>query len=349
MKKRYLIPLIIILMLVAVRLALPYWVEDYVNETLRDISGYTGSVENINIQLYRGAYRIDGMVIDKIEGNHRVPFLEIDQIDLSVEWPALLKGSLAGEVHIEAPVLNFVAPEADEGQYGEDVNWTEPLKELIPIEINRFTLSNGTIHFLDFSTSPQVDLSLRLVELEILNISNVEPPEDETLPSSIRLQAISIGNGVMNIIARANLLKDIPDMELVFEFEDVYLPDLNDFLEAYASVDAEDGMFHLYSEITMDDGIVEGYVRPIINNLSVIDLQEGSIPEVIWESIVGFVAAIFTNPPEDQFATEVPLSGDLNDPDAAVFPALWNLFRNAFIEALSREVEGEIEIENTGE
>lgn len=344
MKKKYWIPLLILLILIGVRIALPYWIEDYINDTLEDIPGYTGSIHNVDLHLYRGAYTIDSLVVDKIEDNNTVPFLSIHRIDLSVEWPALLNGAIVGEVELLAPVFNFVAPDEDQGEFGEDVDWTEPLKDFIPVRINRFAIRNGTIRYLDFGSSPQIDIPLENLDLDILNISNAEHIEED-LPSTIALRAVSIGGGNLNINAEANLLKRIPDVDLNFEFEEVYLPDLNNFLEAYARVDAEDGEFNLYSEFIIDDGILEGYVKPIIRNLKLLDVEEGSVLEVVWEGIVGFLTEIFENQPKDQFASQVPLEGDLNDPEAGVFPAIWNIFRNAFLEAFSKQTEGEINFE----
>lgn len=339
MKKRYWIPLLIILILIGIRLALPFWVTNYVNRTLENIPGYTGSISDVDIHLYRGAYAIDSLFIDKIEADNEIPFLAIPRIDFSVEWGALLNGAIVGEVVLSSPELNFVA---DDEEFGDDVDWTEPVKELIPIQINRFAINEGTIRYLDMSTEPQIDIALHNVELEMYNINNAERNE-ERLPSQISLSATSIGGGALTINADANLLKPIPDMDLDFEFENVNLPDLNEFLEAYANVDAESGEFFLYSEIIINEGLIEGYVKPIITNLRILNLEEGNVLEIAWEALVGFVTEVFENQPQDQFATLVPLSGDLNNPEAGVFPAIWNVFRNAFIESFSKETDDELE------
>src|SRR5699024_761427 len=130
---------------------------------------------------------------------------------------------------------------------GENVDWTEPIKDLIPLQINRFAISNGTIRYIDYASDPQVNISLDSLQMQILNLNNAEDSE-EPLPSHMDLKAVSVGNGKLSIKADANVLKQIPDFDLALEFEQVNLPDLNEFLEAYASVDAERGAFFLYSE-----------------------------------------------------------------------------------------------------
>lgn len=213
----------------------------------------------------------------------------------------------------------------------------------MPFRINRFSFKDGTIRYLDYNADPQVDISLDSLEMDILNINNAKD-SGKPLPAHIDLKAVSVGNGKLDIKADANLLKQIPDFNLTLKFEEVNLPDLNKFLEAYASVDAEKGVFYLYSEMAADDGALTGYVKPIITDLEVLDLKDDSKNPLAlaWQSIVGAVTEAFENQPADQFATKVPISGNLNNAEAGVFPTIWNVFRNAFIESFKKETDNEI-------
>jgi flagellar basal body-associated protein FliL len=67
-KKSIIIISIIIVILIGVRVALPYLVVNYVNKVLADIPGYQGSIKDVDLDLYRGAYVIDSLDIQKING-----------------------------------------------------------------------------------------------------------------------------------------------------------------------------------------------------------------------------------------------------------------------------------------
>ncbi len=54
---------------IAARLYLGVWLLDYVNGVLNNIEGYKGSVESIDIDLYRGAYRIHHLKLYKKTGH----------------------------------------------------------------------------------------------------------------------------------------------------------------------------------------------------------------------------------------------------------------------------------------
>jgi hypothetical protein len=58
--------------------------------------------------------------------------------------------------------------------------------------------------------------------------------------------------------------------------------------------------------------------------------------------MVGGVLELFENQSKDQVATRVPHTGDLSNPETPVFTTVWNVFRNAFISAFSKNTEGTI-------
>ena len=80
MKRRYSWPLwtfvAIVALLVAVHFALPYLVRDYLNDKLANMGDYHGQVTDVDLALWRGAYRINGLKITKVDGKVPVPFVD---------------------------------------------------------------------------------------------------------------------------------------------------------------------------------------------------------------------------------------------------------------------------------
>src|SRR5688572_30340518 len=130
---------VILLALVVLRLFLPTIVLNYVNKQLTLIDGYRGHVEDIDIALWRGAYQIKNIKLDKTGGKVPVPFFEAALIDLSVEWKALFHGKIVAEIETEKPKLNFVkGPTKESSQTKIDKDWTVVVDKLIPFKLNRF-------------------------------------------------------------------------------------------------------------------------------------------------------------------------------------------------------------------
>ncbi len=316
--------------------------------------GYTGHVEDIDLHLYRGAYVIENLIL-RTEGEEeqKAPLLEIDQIDLSVEWKALFKGAIAGEVYLFNPRLNFVAGNSAQDQDSTTVveekeHWTKTLQDLMPLTVNRFEITNGRIAYLDYTSSPAVDIHMDNLQLVALNLSNTEN-SGEDLPSTIKANGTTIGGGELNVTVEANVMKEIPDFDMDFKLTAVDMTSLNDFLEAYGSFDVERGRFELFSEVKLIDGRLTGYVKPFFADLKVLnwekDKKEGGFFKGVWEAIVGLVSEGVENQPRDEIATQVPIKGNVNQPETDVWKTIINVLKNAFIEAFTKGIENTVQHE----
>lgn len=336
----------VLVLLVVARVALPYVVTDYVNRVLNRIDGYTGSISDVDIALYRGAYTIHDLKIFKNEGNIPVPFIDIATTDLSVEWGALFDGAIVGEVSMVEPKLNFAVGKSGGAQTGVETDWTRPIRDLMPLDINRADIRNGTIAFKDFSASPQVDIFVTDLNGEVLNLRNVED-KDVALPSHFAGTGRSIGGGDLKISGDINILKRIPDFDIDARLENVSLPAINDYSNDFISIDFAAGTLHIYSELAAKDGQVTGYVKPLARNITLVDSKQDTDPfNYIWESIASVVVEIFENQQEDQFATTVPLEGNLNSPNTNFWATLGGIINNAFVRALTEGTDDSIDFQS---
>lgn len=318
----------------------------YVNKTLDDIEGYQGEVKDIDIALWRGAYRIDSLRLDKLDGEFPEPFFETRTIDISLEWEALFDGAIVGEIMVDKPVLIFaVEPDGEEVQAGKENNWVHTIQNLIPIQINRFEINDGTIFYKDYSTSPKVDLSLTEFNALATNLGNVVDT-GKLLPSHINITSNTSGDGKLNADMNINVLKETPDFDFAMQLDSMQLTYLKDFTEAYANFTFQEGNLYLSSELAMQDGDYKGYVKPLINSVKVIDLDDSqsTVWRKAWEVIVGGLLEVLENQPTDQFATKVPLSGNVNDSDIGIWATIGNIFKNAFIDAFNKDVDDTINI-----
>lgn len=336
---------IILFILIVMRIALEPIALHYVNKALANLEGYQGEVKDIDIALYRGAYKIKSLIIKKTEGDFPEPFVNVPEMDISIEWKAIWHGAIVSEIVMENPELIFAKNTAGENQAGEDGNWLETLDALIPIKINRFEIKNGKIKYKDLSASPKVDIEISNLYGTATNLSTVLD-EDKKLPSRIEVTANTSGNGDLALEMDLNMLKETPDFDLDLSAEHVELPFLNDFTEAYAHFTFKEGTLDVFSEIAMDNGQYKGYVKPIMRDVKVIDLDDQSTTfwRKAWEVIVGTTMKIFQNQKEEQFATEVPFSGNMTGSDVGILPTIGNVLKNAFIEAFDAQIDDKVDI-----
>lgn len=346
-RKRIRVLLFVALVLVGARIALPYVLLHFANERLGNMNGYHGHIADIDLALYRGAYRIEQFHLEKVDSvSHAVtPFIAAHLIDLSVEWKALFDGGLVGELDIEEPRLRFTKDKAEPSAIQKDTaGLGELLQDFMPLRINRLALHDGRLEYVDEGSTPPVDLALTDVEALATNLSSVADKE-QLLPAKITATAQLYGgatkfNMAMDPLSRQSLF----DMDLTVERMD--LPKVNDFFQAYADFDVNKGTLSLFTEIATRDGAFKGYVKPVIKDLDVLGKEDrkDNLLRKLWEGIVGTAGDVLTNSKKEQIATKVVLEGRLDGPDVRTWTAVMQLLRNAFIRALEPAIDREIDI-----
>ncbi len=348
MKKFWITIGIIVALLLAINFLLEPVALKYVNKTLSEIEGYRGEVKDIDIALWRGAYRIDSLKLDKMNGDFPEPFFQVDAIDISIEWAALFKGSIVGEIIVEKPRLTFaVEPSTGDVQTGEENDWTQTIKDLVPLQINRFEIVDGTIAYKDATSDPKVDVAFTEFNALATNLGNVND-DNELLPSTISVSSNTSGNGRFKADMAINVLKKVPDFDLSLELRDLELSYLKDFTKAYANFTFKEGSMYVSSEVAMKNGKYDGYVKPVLDSISVIDLKNDSTGfwQKAWEVVIGGALEAFENQPRDQFATKVPFSGTTEGNTVGLWSTIGSVMRNAFIEAFQKNVDQTVNIQS---
>lgn len=331
----------LIIALVALRLAAPYVVKHVINERLAQLEGYRGRVEDVDLAIWRGAYQLDGMRIEKTGGDVPVPFFYADRIDISVEWLALFEGSVVAEIGLAHPILNFVTDASGgEGQMGEEADWRALVDDLVPITINRFEVHEGEVHYRDFGSRPQLDLRLTELEMVALGLSTTQDETSDELPARVDAYGTVQGSGALEAHVQLDPWRRSPTFDLDLALRRLDATEVDDMLRAYAGVDAESGALYLYSELSARDGRFEGYVKPMARGLSLFAIdEEGDFFDVLGDALVQLAVEVFENHGTDQFAVRVPLSGSLDSPDADGWSAAASVLYNAFVEAIQHGIE----------
>jgi hypothetical protein len=340
----YLIVVILVVAIIVLRLALPGMVKNYVNKKLNELPGYTGHVEDIDIHLLRGAYVIHGLELKKKTDPLKYPFLQIRQTDLSLEWNALFKGRLVGEVAADEPSIHILATEDISKEPSKD-SWTKTVKALMPMTINKLQINNGRFAYLDFEKEPNVNLHIDNMQLTALNLANVQKTNDP-LPSIVMLTGTSIGKGHLKSHMKVNVLKEIPDFDMDMELTSVNLLALNGFLEANVKFDIERGDLDVFSKLKMKDGEVNGFVKPFVKDLKVLNVKKdikkkGGILRVVKKAVVGLFAKAVENPKTKKIATVVSIKGNIKDPKTSGWAAFVGFLKNAFVQAFKESITNE--------
>ncbi len=330
-----------------IRIALPYIVLHFANKNLANIKGYYGHMEDIDIALILGAYKIDSVYLNKKDSVTQIqtPFFSAKSIDLSVEWKAIFHGSLVGELMFENPVLHFTKDKVEPKEIRKDSSsFKKLLDDFMPLQVNRIQINNGTIRYKDKGSKPAVDLEMTDTYVLAQNLRN---SYDSTtlLPAKVKGSA-NIYEGTLSFNVNLNPLAESPTFDMNTEVKNTNLTKLNDFFQAYAKIDVNKGTFGMYAEAAAKDGKFIGYVKPLIKDLDVLGKEDkdDGLGKKIWEGLAGAVGQIFKNQSKDQIATKITFEGNINAPNTNVWSAISSILSNAFVQALKPSVDHEINI-----
>ncbi len=338
--------LAVVLLLVAARVALPFFVQDFVNRKLQALEAYDGHVGDIDVALWRGAYSIDGIEIVKTGARQPVPFFRAQQVDFSIEWRSLFEGSIVSEAVFYAPELNLVQSKSEENsQLGKEVNWNARLEELFPTRFNTIRVVNGTVTFTAPGISTRDAITAKKLNGIISNLTNVVDSQQDTF-AGFRVTAEVLDGAPASVAGSANPLAAQPTFDVNLQVKQIKLPQANPWLREYIKADAEAGSFELYLEIAAADGKFSGYAKPILQDVELYRSgeEEQSALKRLWEGFLDFAAEVLENEDADQVAARVPFTGTIENPETSLFATIASVLRNAFVSAFARSLEGSISL-----
>ena len=350
MRARYRWPLIalgsLIVLLVALQLALPYLVRDYLNEKLADMGDYRGQVSDVDLAWWRGAYTVNGLKIVKTTGKVPVPFLNAPVIDISVSWHSLwYDRAVVAEVAFLRPELNFVdGGDKQNSQTGQGTDWRQQLDKLLPITLNEVVIDDGVLTFRNFSSKPPVTLKATQLQASIRNLTNIRD-EAGRRDASFEARALVAGDAKVESRATFDPFSDFDDFEFRLRPTGIELRRLNDFASAYGKFDFKAGHGDVVIEAEATNGRLNGYIKPLLRDVEVFDWQQDvedkdkGLFRSVWEALVGATETVLKNQPKNQFATRVELSGSVRRQNISAFEAFLQILRNGFVQAFSARYE----------
>jgi hypothetical protein len=335
---------VLIVLLVAARIAMPFVVEDFVNGRLSRLEAYQGHIGDVDIHLWRGAYSIDAIEIVKKDAARSVPFFKTPRLNLSVEWRSLFRGSLVAEAVFQSPEINLVQAKSEAGsQLGQEQNWNQTLESLFPFRFNTITVNDGTIRFLAPGIGAKDAITARQVSGRVSNLTNVLDAGKRTF-ADFEITATVLEGAPARVGGSVDAFAARPTFDVNMEVKKIQLPQANPWLREYIKADAEAGTFELYLELAAADGKFAGYAKPILQD---VDLYRSGEPEEnplkrAWEGFLDFAANVLENPDADQVAARIPFTGTIEDPETNLFATIASVLRNAFVSAFARSLEGSI-------
>ncbi|MEO6112541.1 MAG: DUF748 domain-containing protein [Nitrospiraceae bacterium] len=211
------------------------------------------------------------------------------------------------------------------------------------IRIDHGAITNSEFGFVNEAVKPPYRVFLSNGALQLENISNHLSEGSGT----VTLTGAFMGSGDTMVSGTFRPETKSPDFDLNIKIERTQMRVLNNLLRAYGNFDVTAGLFSLYSELSVKNGRVEGYIKPFFRDLKVYDARqdkEKSLFHKLYEGLVGGVAKLLENKPREEVATRTDVSGALENPQTSTWQTVVNLVKNAFFKAFLPGFEKEVSL-----
>lgn len=332
---------VVILILVVIRIALPIVALRNANQKLTSNKNYYGQIKDINLSFLRGSFHVDSVYLNKVDSltSKQTPMFSALSITLSVEWKALMHGAFVGTVIIENPSLTFTKDKVEPAELLKDSIFFRKVLKVMPIEINRFEVNEGIIQYKDERYNPPVGIELNNIHILAQNLRN-SYDSSCLLPADINASAL-FEDGTFDFKMKLDPMALIPTFKMNAELKNVNLVKLNDFFQAYAQVDVNEGTFSLYAEGVAKDRKFVGRVEPVIKDLDMLGREDKNENwgHKLWEGLVG---TIVKNRTDDK----IDMEARVELPQTSVPYAIINILRMAFVQGLQPSIRSSISTEN---
>lgn len=245
---------------------------------------------------------------------------------------------LLHDLTIDGPKVDFVhAKETASKEKEVAAKTAEKAEELsndptVTTEIRNFKVVNGEFGLANNATDPKYRLFISDTEFFIKNFSN----QFVKGPAEFGIKGKFMGTGKTLVTGVFRPEKKGPDFNLEVTIENTEMKPMSDLFAAYGNFAIEQGLFSFYSELKVEEDRIDGYVKPMFQDMKVTDSRnkkEKSIFQKLYVGIVKGLKELLENP-QERVATQANISGPVEDPKASTWQIIQRLVENAFFKSI---------------
>ena len=201
----------------------------------------------------------------------------------------------------------------------------------VSARVDSFTLHNADLGYVDKTRAPY-SIFLSGANVDVSNLSN----QSNAGMAGVIITGLFMDSGPSRLEASFLPRRNNPKFDLSVSIQQTQMREMNDLFRAYGDFDVVGGTFSFYSQLEINDGRIDGYIKPLFADVHVYDRRQDkdkALFQQMYEALVGGVSGLLENRSQ-QVATEATLAGQASTPELSTWEAIVNLVRNAFFRAI---------------
>ena len=208
------------------------------------------------------------------------------------------------------------------------------------LRVDHLALENCNVGLVNKAKTPGYRVYLAPLTVRIEDYSNGFAAG----PAKVTLKGKFMGSGDATAAATFRADANGPDFDVKGQIENTPMVRMNDLFRSYGKFDVVAGTFSFYTELKVAHGRIDGYVKPLFQDMKVYDKRqdaEKSLFRKLYEKLVGGIAGLLENR-RKEVATQADISGPVENPNANTLQVIGRLIENAFFRAILPGFDEEI-------
>lgn len=339
--------LVAVALVIAVRIALNPLAAHFTQRGLDSITGYHGSFGSVAVSVVPPRYRVTDLKLIQDGDEHQEPAVYVKTLDAGLVGRKLFKGQLVASASLQDAKFvvkvgqTKVPPEAKEAAdkakrevQKDNLDLSKTLSKVVPLRADRIELRQGEVVMID-ATDPKLPrLWVNDIELVLDNLAT-RRRLDENVPLSLTLRGVVQRTGVLKVMAAADVLADDkPAFTGQAQLSGLKLESLYEWAAAKAGVSPH-GTLDAFVNFNSAKGALSGNVKVMVREAK-LEPATDKVGDELKAKIGTMALKVLSDRVEGREAVgaTLPIRGQLQSPDAQVWPTVLSVVRNAFVDAI---------------
>ena len=235
----------------------------------------------------------------------------------------------------EAAAAKAKAKQQENGGAPDLIDLATELRKITPLDVDHIDIVDGQVAFVDVSRKERPELWLHDLQLSVENLTT-RVHLTEGRPVLLTATGTLANSGTVSIFVTADPFEKGLTFSGRASVVGLQTAELYKFIEPATNMQAPHGTIDIFVEFDCRNGALTGGVKPVLKNVEI--RPDGHGPWTALKAWASDVALrIFSDRVQERNAvvTVLPIKGSLTAPDLQLWPAIFGVMRNAFVEGLT--------------
>jgi hypothetical protein len=224
---------------------------------------------------------------------------------------------------------------ASSSQPNEVVDLNDLLHKITPLDVDHIDILDGQVAFVDTSRQERPEIWLHDLQLSVENLTT-RVHMTEGRPVLLTASATLARSGTVSIFVTADPFEKGLTFSGRAAVVGLETSELYRFIEPATKLQAPQGTIDIFVEFDCRNGELTGGIKPVLKNVKIRPNDKNPFT-VLKAWATDLAIKLFSDRVRDRnaVATVIPIKGTLTGPNVELWPSIFGVLRNAFVEGLT--------------